>query len=328
MSTGASPLSPTKSSLPIAPARRFPRPGQRWFGWGDACGVLKNDERALQLVKALEREGYLVGADDEPTTYQRTTLGDRLAMASARPLKRKTAERMLRDLVARAESVNANDDFCYDVGALVVFGSYLDETRHRLGDVDVGYVMSRRFAHGSEQAETAEGLSRARAEKANRIARALHAEEIGFAYHNHTFELARLPDGRTGYDVLLTETDPALVKFELDLFWATVAGHDPVEMLRRNPGRFAMWHVEDLREMQEAKRATAAAGRNAMQQMQAAMPRITAVGTGEIDFRRIFAEASVAGLQHFFVENDAAPDTLSSLADIETSYLNLRRMLS
>ena len=162
----------------------------------------------------------------------------------------------------------------------------------------------------------------------NRIAKTLRADGIGFAYHNHSFEFAPLADGRTGYDILLAETDPALVKFELDLLWATFAGQDPVAMFQRSPGRFAMWHVKDLRGMQAARQAAAAAGSNVMQQMGAAMPRLAAVGTGDIDFRRIFAAAATAGLRHFFVENDAAPNTASSLDDIATSYQNLARILS
>jgi sugar phosphate isomerase/epimerase len=162
----------------------------------------------------------------------------------------------------------------------------------------------------------------------NRIARALKPEGIGFAYHNHSFEFEKLADGRTGYDVLLAETDPALVRFELDLFWATFAGQDPVAMFRRSPARYVMWHVKDMRGVEEARRQAAASTGNAMQKMQGAMPRLAAVGTGEIDFRRIFAQASTAGLRHFFVENDAAPNTPSSLGDIETSYQNLKRLLA
>ncbi|HEX4685120.1 MAG TPA: sugar phosphate isomerase/epimerase, partial [Gemmatimonadaceae bacterium] len=161
----------------------------------------------------------------------------------------------------------------------------------------------------------------------NRIAKLLKADGIDFAYHNHSFEFVPIAGGRTGYDVLLAETDPALVKFELDLLWATFGGQDPVAMFRKSPGRFAMWHVKDLRGVQAARAAAAAVGGTPIQQMSAAMPRVVAVGTGDIDFRRIFAEASTAGLRHFFVENDAAPNTPSSLADIETSYRNLKQTL-
>jgi sugar phosphate isomerase/epimerase len=79
----------------------------------------------------------------------------------------------------------------------------------------------------------------------NRIARVAKDAGIGLAYHDHSFEFERLTDGRTGFDVLLAETDPALVYFELDLFRATFAGQDPVAMFEKGPGRYAMWHVKD-----------------------------------------------------------------------------------
>lgn len=161
----------------------------------------------------------------------------------------------------------------------------------------------------------------------NRVAKALQGEGLGFAYHNHTFEFEKLPDGRTGYDVLLAETDPALVKFELDLLWATVAGQDPVAMFQRSPGRFVMWHVKDVKGVAEATRAATATEGTTMQKLQAVGPRLAAVGTGDLDFRRIFAAASTSGMRHFFVENDSAPQTASSLADIGTSYANLRKLL-
>ena len=166
------------------------------------------------------------------------------------------------------------------------------------------------------------------AKEFNRVALALKNEGIGFAYHNHQFEFEKLPDGKTGYDVLLAETDPALVKFELDLLWATVAGQDPVEMFRRSPGRFVMWHVKDVRGVEEARRIAMSTEGSVIQRLQKLGPHLAAVGSGDIDFRRIFAAASTSGMRHFFVENDSAPTTASSLADIETSYKNLRQMLA
>jgi sugar phosphate isomerase/epimerase len=162
----------------------------------------------------------------------------------------------------------------------------------------------------------------------NRVAKSLKDEGIGFAYHNHTFEFEKLPDGRTGYDVLLAETDPALVQFELDLLWATVAGQDPVAMFQKHPGRYVMWHVKDVKGVDAARTVAMAAEGSTMQKLQKIGGSLAAVGTGDIDFRRIFAAASTAGMRHFFVENDSAPQTASSLADIETSYRNLRQMFA
>jgi sugar phosphate isomerase/epimerase len=164
------------------------------------------------------------------------------------------------------------------------------------------------------------------ADEFNRLGRATREQGIGFAYHNHWFEFDRLADGRTGWDVLVSEPDPALVSFELDLLWATFAGQDPVQLFQRSPGRYVMWHVKDMRDLQEARRL-AADSSNLGEFMRATMSRLAPVDTGEIDFRRIFAHAREAGMRHYFVENDAAPTSGSSLADIETSYQNLRQLL-
>ena len=162
----------------------------------------------------------------------------------------------------------------------------------------------------------------------NRVGKALKAEGLGFAYHNHSFEFEKLPDGRTGYDVLLAETDPAVVQFELDLLWATVAGQDPVAMFQKHPGRYVMWHVKDVKGVDAARAIATSTEGSTMQRLQKIGGSLAAVGTGDIDFRRIFAAASTAGMRHFFVENDSAPQTPSSLADIETSYRNLRKLLA
>ena len=162
----------------------------------------------------------------------------------------------------------------------------------------------------------------------NRVGKALREEGLGFAYHNHSFEFEKLPDGRTGYEVLLAETDPANVSFELDLLWATVAGQDPVAMFAKNPGRFVMWHVKDVKGLDAARAAITSGEGTAIQRLQKVAGSLAAVGTGSMDFRRIFAAAGSAGMRHFFVENDSAPTTPSSLADIETSYKNLRQILA
>ncbi|MBS0001014.1 MAG: sugar phosphate isomerase/epimerase, partial [Cyclobacteriaceae bacterium] len=68
---------------------------------------------------------------------------------------------------------------------------------------------------------------------------------IQFAYHNHDFEFMEF-DGTRAYDLIIQETDPDLVKFELDLYWITKAGFDPVEYFNKARGRFPLWHVKDM----------------------------------------------------------------------------------
>jgi|GEM_PF-2272239 len=135
--------------------RCFPTPGAG-RSWERVLGVIEDERDARRLVKALICEGYLAEfhpekrRKGEPAYYHRTVTGQRFAMASARPLKRARAERMLRDLVERARSINRNDDFVYRVGALVVFGSYVDSTREVLGDLDVAFVREDRYVQGTD----------------------------------------------------------------------------------------------------------------------------------------------------------------------------------
>jgi len=118
---------------------------------------------------------------------------------------------------------------------------------------------------------------------------------IQFCYHNHDMEFKAV-DGRVPYHMLLTETDAKNVKMELDLAWAVKGGQDPVQLFKDHPGRFPLWHVKDL----DATRTT-----------------ILPVGSGTIDFKRIFANKAESGMQHFFVEHDGPKDALAS---IKSSY--------
>jgi sugar phosphate isomerase/epimerase len=109
---------------------------------------------------------------------------------------------------------------------------------------------------------------------------------IQFCYHNHDFEFAA-QDGKYPYDVLLSETDPKLVKMELDLYWATKAGQDPIKLFQAHPGRFPLWHLKDMDNTPAHD--------------------ITEVGSGTIDFKAIFAQKKVAGMKYWFVEQDHCP---------------------
>src|SRR5438309_1218687 len=113
------------------------------------------------------------------------------------------------------------------------------------------------------------------AERLNRAGTEAKAAGLQFAYHNHDFEFAPL-DGKLPYDVLLAETDPKLVQLEVDLYWITKGGQDPLAYFARWPGRFPMVHVKDS----------------------AGPPdhRIVEVGAGKIDFKKIFAQSDQAGL--------------------------------
>jgi sugar phosphate isomerase/epimerase len=150
---------------------------------------------------------------------------------------------------------------------------------------------------------TPEGYQRVAAEL-NQAGAAAAQRGLRVGYHNHEFEFEALAGGRSGYDILLDETDAELVDMELDLYWAVHAGHDPVNLFERHPGRFRLCHVKDMADPQGEM-------------------RMVAVGEGDIDFARIFGHAENAGLEHFFVEHDNPDDSLES---IRTSFGNLRQL--
>lgn len=159
------------------------------------------------------------------------------------------------------------------------------------------------------------------AQEFNRIGKTLSDNGLRLAYHNHFFEFVPADNGKMAYDVLLSETDPSLVSFEMDLMWTVFAGQDPLAWFQKYPGRFVMWHVKDMKGVAEAR----AAMKQGMQGFRQVMSHIAAVGEGQIDFKDIFAHAGQAGLQHFFVENDAPQD---ALANIQISYDNLKQLVS
>jgi sugar phosphate isomerase/epimerase len=136
----------------------------------------------------------------------------------------------------------------------------------------------------------------------SRWAEQLKKAGLDFAYHNHDFEFTTKPGGRSLYDMLLADTDPALVKLELDLFWAVAAGENPKAIIRRNPGRIYAYHVKD----------------------RTPDGKMTSVGKGVIDFADIFTLNGIAGVKHFYVENDQSPAPY--LPDIQTSFAALSRL--
>lgn len=130
------------------------------------------------------------------------------------------------------------------------------------------------------------------AEKLNQAIGLCKEAGLELAYHNHDFEFVDF-NGTTGMEILLEQSE---VKIELDIYWSVYAEKDPMNLFKRYPGRFPMWHVKD---MDRANRT-----------------QNTEVGKGSIDYKSIFTFADQAGLKHYFVEqeNNYAPDIYSSIA--------------
>ena len=135
---------------------------------------------------------------------------------------------------------------------------------------------------------TADGM-RLGARQLNEAGAAARELGMGVLHHNHDMEF-RVVDGRVLYEILLAETDPHLVDFELDLGWASVGGADSRRLFAENPRRFPVLHVKD--------HDTAGDW--------------TDVGSGVVDFRHIFDKAGRGGVRYWLVERDDQPAPLDT----------------
>jgi len=155
----------------------------------------------------------------------------------------------------------------------------------------------------------------------NRAGAASQKAGIQFAYHQHGFEFvpSEALGGKLPYDFLLDNTDPTLVKMEMDICWTVAAEQDPVGYFNRYPGRFPLVHVKDwLKDGTQSKAYAGALGPGTKFTGQMAN-----VGSGSIDWKRIFGQADKAGIKHYIVEHD---NPKSALDDLGASYAYLRNL--
>jgi sugar phosphate isomerase/epimerase len=143
------------------------------------------------------------------------------------------------------------------------------------------------------------------AEKFNRCGKQTKKAGIQFAYHNHWFEF--LPtNGKLPYDELLKLCDKELVKMELDLCWITVGGGDPLKYFAEYPGRFPLVHVKDVKKLPPVTQA-------GTQDFGSSLKDMTEVGSGIIDWKKIFSHSEQAGIKHYIVEHDKPADPFASI---------------
>lgn len=158
------------------------------------------------------------------------------------------------------------------------------------------------------------------ADMLNAVGTAAKPYGVKVLIHNHTGEFQPFADGSTPYELLFANTDPSVVVFELDIGWARVAGQDPLALFAKHPQRFPLWHVKDMAGL------ASLAGLATQNERQRAA-KIVPVGLGDIDYRPIFEHAAETGLEHYFIEQDTAPDT-GSLDAMRLSATNLRKQLA
>jgi len=142
------------------------------------------------------------------------------------------------------------------------------------------------------------------AARLSRMAQAVHAAGLRLCYHNHAFEFGRDRDGTRWLDLLMRGTAEAGLQLQLDVFWASIGGADPVTILRQYKGRIASLHLKDKDPSAGTSLVESAVARTAFVE----------VGSGALDFPGILAAARETGVRHYFVEQDQTPgDPVESL---------------
>lgn len=154
-----------------------------------------------------------------------------------------------------------------------------------------------------------------RADLFNECGRLAQQAGMQFCYHAHFHEFAPV-DGTCGYDIMLTRCDPKLLKMEMDVFWATYAGQDPIAYFQKYPGRFPLLHIKDFKPGFPTSTSSFPydSGPNPF----------APAGQGRIDWANIFAHVRQAGTQHIFVEQDRCDG--SPFDAIKTSFDYLKKL--
>lgn len=143
------------------------------------------------------------------------------------------------------------------------------------------------------------------AELFNKIGLEAKSHGIRFGYHNHGYGLQKDADGRMPLDIIFDETDAKLVFFEMDLYWTTAGGADPMALLKKYKGRYTMLHIKDMKE----KKRFSGDGGDASQWV-ALFPYMSSAGDGVLDLPAIMETAKSVGISHYLVEQDmvASPE--------------------
>jgi sugar phosphate isomerase/epimerase len=134
----------------------------------------------------------------------------------------------------------------------------------------------------------------------NKAGEVCNKQGIRFGYHNHAFEFEKL-DGQVPFDVMLKELDHKNVGMEMDIYWVVNAGQNPLKYFAEYPGRFEQWHIKDMDKMDRNRNAD--------------------IGMGSIDYKSILAQAKLAGMKRWYVEQETYPGDPINSVEASAKYL-------
>jgi sugar phosphate isomerase/epimerase len=153
------------------------------------------------------------------------------------------------------------------------------------------YVMCSWIPH--DKGKFSEKNAREAAQVFNAAGEKFRNAGITFTYHCHGYEFQSHGDG-TLFDLIVQETKPEFVSFEIDVFWAAQGGADPAKLIQRHGSRFKLMHVKDLRKGAAINSTGAAPDEDSV-----------AVGAGQINWPAVFKAAQAAGVEYYFIEDEA-----------------------
>jgi sugar phosphate isomerase/epimerase len=153
----------------------------------------------------------------------------------------------------------------------------------------------------AETQSTLDGYKK-QAEQFNKIGASAAKHSLRFTYHNHGNGLKEI-DGKIPMELILEQTDPKLVYMQMDIYWTTAGGIDPVSYLDKYPGRFKLIHIKDM-----TKKVQFSGDGGDSKQWIELFPYMTDAGSGVLDLKNILSRAKKSGVEHFIVERDLAPN--------------------
>lgn len=144
---------------------------------------------------------------------------------------------------------------------------------------------------------------KALAESFQKAGQRARSHGLQLCYHNHAFEFEPM-NGTTPLQIIMNNTDPKLVQLEMDIFWVTVGGHNPVDLLKQYSGRVPLIHLKDkAKDIATQPQYNENVPEDAFKE----------IGNGSIDIPAVLKAANAAGVKHYFVEQDQTPDPIASL---------------